>query len=281
MSLSPAGEVKLSDQSLPAPPATYVESYSLYKKDMGAFIRVVLEDADVDRSRLFLIAHSMGGTVALDYLQTHPEKSPFKSVALSAPMIKIKSNLFSVLEKGTLSVLTGYCSLLPCTWRIPSLRSRFTRKTLTNSESRYAFSVWLEKERFPQAASKGTSFRWVVESFKITNQLMEEKRVLRISAPLMILQSEWERFVSNEHHHSFCKMIPDCCHIKKITGKHELFMEEDKPRNKTLEEIREFFLSSEKYQKNCRNSKQFDDTNSSPPPSARGQGLKFSGFSFK
>ena len=254
VSLSLAGEIKPPDQSVPGPPAAYVENYSLYKQDMAAFIPVVLNDREIDRSRLFLIAHSMGGAIVLDYLQTHPEKSPFKSVALSAPMIKIKSNLFSILEKGTLSVLTGYCSLLPCTWKIPSLRSRFTRKTLTDSESRYAFSIWLEKEQFPQAASKGTSFHWIVESFKITKRLMEEKRVRRITVPLMILQNKWERFVSNEHHHFFCKMIPDCCYIKKIAGKHELFLEKDKARDKAMEEVKEFLLKSKKYQENCRNS---------------------------
>ena len=151
---SPAGEVKPSDPP-PDPSATYVENYSLYKKDLEAFIRLVLEDGEVDRSRLFLIAHSMGGAVALDYLQTHPEKSPFKSAALSAPMIKIKSNLFPVLEKGTVFVLTGYCSFLPCTWRLPSLRSRFTAKTLTDSESRYAFSAWLEKRKISPGCIKG------------------------------------------------------------------------------------------------------------------------------
>ena len=222
---------------------------------MEAFIRIVLNDEEVDRSHLFLIAHSMGGTIALDYLQTQSEKSPFKFAVLSAPMVKIKSNLFPFLEKPSLTVLTGYCSHLPCTWRIPSLRNRFTRKALTNSASRFAFSEYVEKKHFPQAASQGTSFRWIVESFKITDQLMQKKRIHQIVTPFLILQSEKERFVSNEHHHSFCDMIPDCCHMMKISGKHELFMEKDEQRNKAIETVISFFLNSKKYQKRCRHSK--------------------------
>lgn len=255
VSLSPSGEIEPSDQTAPNPPATYVENYSLYREDMEAFIRVVLNDAEVDHSHLFLIAHSMGGAIALDYLQTHSEKSPFKFVALSSPMIKVKSNLFPFLEKAGLAVLTGYCSYLPCTWKMPSFRNRFTRKTLTNSLSRYAFSEYVEKKRFPQIASQGVSFRWVVESFKITDQLMEKKRIRQIVTPFLILQSEEELFVSNEHHHSFCDMIPDCCHITKVAGKHELFMEKDKQRNEAIETVISFFLNSKKYHKECRHSK--------------------------
>lgn len=252
VSLSSSGKTRSSDQNIPDVQASYVEDYSFYRKDLEAFIRLVLNDKEVDRSDLFLTSHSMGGAIVLDYLQTHGEKHPFKSIAFSAPMIKIKSNLFSFLERASLSVLTGYCSLLPCTWRIPSLRTRFTRKTLTNSQLRYAFSEYLTKQKFPQTASKGTSFRWVVKSFEITEQLMQESRIRRIVTPFIILQSEQERFVSNEHQDSFCQMIPHCCHIKRIAGKHEFFLEKDESRNQAVEEVAGFFLNSEKYQKKCQ-----------------------------
>ena len=81
---------------------------------------------------------------------------------------------------------------------------------------------------------------------------MEESRVRQIATPVIILQSEEEYFVSNEYHHFFCEMIPDCCHINKISGKHELFLEKDKPRNEAIEALMSFFLNSEKYQKECR-----------------------------
>ena len=250
--LSPSGEMQSSAQDIPDAQVSYVEEYSFYRKDMEAFIRLVLNDREVDRSNLFLISHSMGGAIVLDYLQIHGEKHPFKSIVFSAPMIKIKSNLFSFLESTSLDLLTGYCSLLPCTWRIPSLRTRFTWKTLTNSQLRYAFSEYLTKQKFPQAASKGTSFRWVVKSFEITKQLMEKSRIRRIVTPFIILQSEQERFVSNEHQDSLCEMTPHCCHIKRIAGKHEFFLEKDEPRNQAIQEVAVFFLNSEKHQKECQ-----------------------------
>ena len=241
----PLEETKISEET------SYSMDYDLYRKDLEAFIRFILKDKDVDRSNLFLMAHSKGGAVVLDYLQTH-SKPFFKSVALSAPMIKYKSNLFSFLEGGAYFVLRAYCSFLPCKWKIPSLRSQVTYKTFTDSKNRYAFSEFVEKRKFPQSMPKGTSFRWLLESFKVTDRLMEDSRVQKIKTPVMILQASKDYFVSNKHQDFFCGKIPNCCHIEKISGKHELFMEKDKVRNKAIRQTMRFFLNSAKYQKQCQ-----------------------------
>ena len=243
VSNSPTKEETHSSSSITV---SYVKDYSLYRKDMETFIQIVLNDKQVDRSNLFLIAHSMGGAVVLDYLQTHREKQPLKAVAFSSPMIKIKSNLFFLLEKITLKILTGFCFFSSCSWKLPSLRSRFTQKTLTNSKERYAFSEYLVKQMFPDAMSKGTSFRWLVESFEMTDLLMAKNRMERIVTPFIILQSEQEHFVVNTYHDLFCEKTPYCCQLKKFQGKHEIFMEKDKPRNKAIKAVAEFFWTVKK-----------------------------------
>ena len=231
--------------------SSYSENYSLYREDLKAFIRFVLDDSEMDRANLFLIAHSKGGAIVLDYLQTYPE-SVFKSVALSSPMIKYRSHFFSFLETGVIFVLGGFCSLLPCNWKIPSLRSEWTYKTFTDSKERYLFSKFVEKNKFPQSASTGTSFNWLLESFKVTDKLMDEDRIQRIKTPIMILQAEKDYFVLNKYHNLFCEKIPNCCHIEKVSGKHELFMETDKIRNPAVKKTMRFFLDSEKEQKKCQ-----------------------------
>ena len=225
--------------------------YGAYRKDFEAFIQFVLKQDEADRDRLFLIAHSMGGSIVLDYLQAAGGRQPFQAAALSAPMIRIDSAALSLLE-GTFK---GYCSLFPCSWNIPSLRSRLTGKTLTDSKIRYEFSERLVEKKFPQAASRGTSLRWIIESFKITERLMAPDRIQRISLPIAILQSEGEQFVSNEHQDLFCALIPHCCHIQKIKGKHEFFMETDGPRDQAIGEMTKFFLDSGKHQTKCRSLK--------------------------
>ena len=231
--------------------AFYTENYVLYREDLKSFVRMVLNDREVDRSNLFVIAHSKGGAIVLDYLQTHPEMSPFQSVALSSPMISIKSR-FPFLEKRLLSVLTGWCFLLSCSWKILFPRNQLAHKTVTGSLSRYAFSEFLEKEKFPQMAQRGTSFQWILNSVKITDSLMDKNRIQKIRTPLMILQAEKDHFVSNQHHNLFCEKIPNCCYIEKISGKHEIFIETDKLRNKAVKQVMQFFLNNRKYKKKCQ-----------------------------
>ena len=222
--------------------------YSIYRKDFEAFIKFVLKDKEVDPSRLFLIAHSMGGAIVLNYLQAHSEKSPFQLIALSAPMIKIQSLVLPFFK----TLLDGYCFLMSCTWRFPSLRGRFTQKTFTDSRIRYDFSEYVVTKAFPGTDSKGTSFRWVVDSVEITDQLMKKERIHRYKVPLLILQSKKDMFVSNESQNSFCKANPSCCYIREVDGKHEIFMEVDRWRNQAIKIVVGFFLDSRKYQSKCR-----------------------------
>ena len=240
----------LSQSALPDSSVAVPEDYSLYREDLSAFMRFILNDREVSPSNIFGIAHSMGGTILLDYLRTRP--TPFKAVALSAPMLKIQSNMPAIAERSLLSLLRGYCSLLPCAWKFPSLRNRFTQDALTNSPIRYAFSRHLIKTKFPAGKSRGTSVRWIIESFKVTEELMERNQARKISVPVLILQSERDFFVSNESQDSFCSAIPQCCRIEKIKGKHEIFLERDAPRNWAIEKTREFFLHSGELKKQCR-----------------------------
>ena len=213
------------------------EIYSLYKKDLRAFIRFVLNK--LDRSNLFLIAHSMGGTVVLDYLQTHNDENPFKAIALSAPMVKINSPVPPLIESPVLFSFRAFCSFFPCDWSFFSVRNHFQNE-LTTSLPRYAFSKYVE-EVFPQAKPRGASLQWIIESFKIGERITKQGQ--KIKTPLLILQSEKDILVSNESQDLLCKQWPGFCRLQKIEGKHELFLETDSIRNQTIKEITSFFLS--------------------------------------
>ena len=70
-----------------------VENYSHYRKDLKSFMNLVLKDSLVDKEKLFMIAHSMGGLIAVDYLQTYKEPE-FQALVLSSPMFRIQIKPF-------------------------------------------------------------------------------------------------------------------------------------------------------------------------------------------
>ena len=252
-----------------APPLTE-NYYPTHRKDLAAFIRFVLSDEEVDPQRLFLIAHSMGGTVVLDYLQHQQRKQqreqqgkrqgeqqgkqqgkqqreqqgeeappPFKAMVFSAPLIKIKTNIIS---KFLLFMAKGWHYLFSSSWRFPSLRAHFSWSQFTNSRLRYDFSDRVTEELFPQAKSRGTSLKWLLESLQITDRLMDEENLSKLEIPLLILQSEEESFVSNSQMDIFCQKIQPHCQVEKISGKHEIFLERDGVRDQAINSMINFFL---------------------------------------
>lgn len=237
-----------SDHFFPNSTSGHVEDYIHYRRDLKTFLNILKKDPEVDTKNLFLIAHSMGGTIVIDYLQSY-DNPIFKACVFSSPMFHIKlsrSSLFFHSQK--------YLSLLYCT--LFSCKQEFSKKNneknvLTDSKIRGDFFTYLQTEKFPQTEIRLPSHRWIIESIKIFHRLMREERIKKIKSPILILQGEKDFVVSNNYQNKFCEKTAQCCQLKKLAGKHDLFLEKDKIRNQAIAEILKFFSQNAKNQKIC------------------------------
>ncbi len=228
-----------SDRLLPHSRVGYVEDYSFYRKDLKIFIEKILKDPELNKDNLFLIAHSMGGAIVLDYLQTYPAQKYFKAVVLSSPLLKIQI-VHPIFDSLILNALKLICRFF-CSKPVPGIRAKYAERNLmTSSLARAKFSGHIEKQ-FPQVILDHPSYHWTLESFSVVNRLMQEERIQKIHTPLFILQAEKEVLVSNKYQDSFCHKIPKFCYIKKLSGRHEHFLETDIIRNKAIQETIIFF----------------------------------------
>lgn len=228
-----------SDRILSDSRVGYVENYSFYRKDLKTFIERVLKDSELNKDNLFLIAHSMGGAIVLDYLQTYPSQKYFKAVVLSSPLLKIQiaHPIFDSLILKALKLICKFFCLKP----VPRIKAKYVERSLmTNSSARANFVTYIEKQ-FPQVILDRPSYHWTLESFSAVNRVMQEDRIKKIHTPLLILQAEKEVLVSNKYQDSFCEKIPKRCYVKKLTGRHEHFLETDIVRNKAIQETIRFF----------------------------------------
>ena len=125
----------------------HVEDYSYYRKDLKTFLDIVKKDPQVEKNPLFLIAHSMGGLITLDYLQNY--KNPgFKALVLSAPMLSI-----SIVANSAFAYLSSlFCSIFSCSNK--DLKEQNKSSVLTNSKAREDFFIYLKKKRFPESKSQ-------------------------------------------------------------------------------------------------------------------------------
>ncbi|WP_428611926.1 alpha/beta fold hydrolase [Shewanella sp.] len=227
----------LSSRLTDNPHQGHVEKFSDYVQDFALFIETIVKANHHDS--LFLVGHSMGGTIATLYLQQAPHV--FNAAVLSAPMYGICLPmpkrfvrwLVQRLDNGSTSqpnyVLSGK-NYSP---------EPFEANDLTHSAIRYQAYRRLY-EAYPQLQLGSPTNRWLAESLDASEQAVMAAKHSQI--PLLILQAEEDSIVENQAQEA---AVGGLCQLKVIANaRHEIFMECDAARNQALSYLAEFLDSN-------------------------------------
>ncbi|MCX8042635.1 MAG: alpha/beta fold hydrolase [Desulfobacterota bacterium] len=219
------------------PQKTHVGRFDEYVADVKTFIDTVVQPHR--HSRVFLLAHSLGGCIAARYLETHP--GDITAAVLSAPMLQINT--------GSYPQTIAYAIAFAATARGkgteyalgqgPRDEPRFEKNITTHSYARW--SKWEEDliPAYPQIRSGGATYNWVKESMEAG--WLARKQAAKIATPLLIFQAEEDLFVTANGQHEFCEAAQDCTKVFFHGARHEILMETDSIRNIALGMIRAFF----------------------------------------
>ncbi len=227
----------------------HVESYNSYKEDLKTFMEtIVLQDLEMDQSRLFLISNSMGAAISILYLMEYFNKHLFKKAVFISPLVKLETKLPRVVEKVLFYIYKFIC-FFHCTfptWDPNKTNDEVQRmKFFTDSQKRYNFTSFITK-KYPKTLILDPTYQWVIETFKTTDQLLREDRVKKINIPLLLFQATQDELVSNKYQVKFCDIIPNLCHLELVNGKHELFSHKDKIRDKIIKKTVNFFQNRQR-----------------------------------
>ncbi len=220
----------LSERLLPDRNKGYVQDYKCYLQDLqDVFKQVVLPNA---AGFVTILAHSMGGHVALRFLHERP--AAVSCAVLTAPLIDIFHAPFPrwvVRLMSCLAVRAGlrFCSVPGSKHHSPH-RQKFDGNPLTSDFRRFEFDRRAVADNPDLALGKPT-FGWVsatLESIKILNQPGYAER---LAAPVLIFSAGRDRIVCNAAQHRISARIPGC-RMKVLEGsRHEILMETDATRN--------------------------------------------------
>ncbi|WP_107851212.1 alpha/beta fold hydrolase [Oceanimonas marisflavi] len=221
----------------------HVAEFDDYVQDLEQFMQQVVLPAG--EQPVYLLAHSMGGTISALWLSK--TKVQVQAAALSSPMMSIYLGpLPRWLADGLVTVLGTGCRWLgreAC--YAPGQggyeETPFADNELTHSELRYRLFRQLYRER-PELQLGGVSLQWLGESLAAGDRAIARAR--QITTPLLVLQSGQDVVVSNEAQNAFCQALRHCAGggPKRIKGAaHELFIEQDKYRNRALKAVLAFF----------------------------------------
>lgn len=232
----------LSERSLSDPQKGHVDDYGDYAKDFQKFMEFVLLDKRVDGNRLYAVAHSLGGSVITDYSMNY--RSPFKAVAMSAPLYKIPNQDEETLLRDTF--LACYIQF-KCNSYIPNggpfrwEDRSFDNNDVTHSQVRFGYRDHLWR-KWPTLQLGSPTIRWVRETVQANIKRRDINRLGTISSPFLILQAEQELVVDNAGHAPVCQRMGKRCRLERVSGsRHEMLMESDSIRTPVVQRMLRFF----------------------------------------
>ena len=242
------------------PQKGHVESFDDYTSDFSVFLHdIVQADRNCAGKNLQLIAHSMGGAIAVKFLESVGENNPFQKVVLTSPMLKIAlpagKTEDSVLWESWMACHLPFgprCNdYAPGAGGAYDPSASFEKNTVTNSFTRFQFSrdlnnIW-EKIRVG-----APTIRWVREAVWTDLKIRESDNFSRLRMPILLLTAENELIVDPSLNEEFCSQAADCTLEKFAASKHEILMEKDEIRNPALKSIVEFLGTTDNKRSNQR-----------------------------
>jgi len=243
----------LSDRLLPDHEKGYVSDFQDYVDDLSIFIDTVVQpDSRQARSEqnplrgaetkhgqsLVMLTHSMGGTVALLYANTHPGK--VSGMILCAPMLGINPRPFPVsvarfLAHGA-SFLGFGAAYVPGGGPYDPAKP-FASNDVTHSQARFSLNQRLVAAQ-PADALGSPTYGWVDQAFAGMDRISADHR--NLTMPVLLLRAGADTVVDNRPQSGFCSDLPACALAEMPGAKHEILMEVDTIRNLAIGLIREF-----------------------------------------
>lgn len=227
----------LSSRTTSNPQQGHIDRFDTYIDDFAHFIETIVKPKKY--LDLFLVGHSMGGTIGTLYMEKHPDT--FKAAAFSAPMYGIKlpvgrrfirwlARLLDTTDsgKGPNYVLGGgdYEAV------------EFARNDLTHSQLRYENYKKLYLQH-PKVQVGAPTNRWLHESIDAAERAISAARNSRV--PILILQADEDTVVDNfAQYHA----VGGLCQLLNIPkARHEVYMEKDEARNFAVDALLKFLAS--------------------------------------
>lgn len=202
------------------PSKVSVRDFDIYVEDVLELVR------SINAKPLYLFGHSMGGGIAVRFLEEYP--GYFDRAVLSAPMTGISMGGLPVGFAKFLSELM--CALKKGNSYVPGHHA-FTddgdfEHSPDTSRERWAFFEKIKREN-ECYRSNGATWNWVRSSLKAVSLMSDPKQAGKIDCPVLLLQAETDHSVDKPSQVRFAS-LNDRITVKEIKGsKHEIMFSSD------------------------------------------------------
>ncbi len=231
---------KLPDD-YPGHASGHVEEFDHYVDDLKTYVDQFIRPAG--HPQLFLLAHSMGGCIASLFLEKY--RKVFNAAVLCSPMHQPGTG---IAPTGIVNKIARVFSIVDGSKdHVKGKRSYeavdFKDNKLTHSQRRYKRMLDQSKSA-PETQVGGPSHEWLFEAIEASEKA--RRKVGKIQIPVLLIQAGGDQIVKPGGQEEFCENLndshPNGCQFLRIeNAQHELFVEIDEYRNKTLNALLHFF----------------------------------------
>ncbi|MBV9552074.1 MAG: alpha/beta hydrolase [Alphaproteobacteria bacterium] len=206
--------------------------------ELAAFARGMLRG----QAPRILIAHSMGGAIAL--LCLHDNPGLFDAAVLSAPMLGLLKGRTPPMLLRTLTAparLTplGFCRL-PGTYRYHPDRPPSPERSRISSDAERCRlrHAWVTSN--PALQLDQPTYGWLDPALALMTRIGRPSFLAAIRTPILIGSAGIEHVVAPAAHRRTARRLPDCTLFELPGSKHEPFLEADPIRDRWLDRIERF-----------------------------------------
>jgi lysophospholipase len=217
----------------------FVRTYQDYINDLEEFVEKIVKPRS--RPPLVLMAHSMGGHIALRYLHDHA--GSIDRAVLISPMIDIFTSSFT---RQIARFITRFAH--KAGWdQVYSIGSgdyspdkeKFEGNLLTSDTVRFMDKIRAVKQN-PELALGGVTYGWLAASFESIDILTSLAFAGKIKIPILMVNAGSDKIVSVSAQQSMCSKLRQCRSIVIPGARHEILKETDAIRSIFWNEFDQF-----------------------------------------
>ena len=218
----------------------HVDSFYDYKKDLEQFIdQVVIPTCDLP---IYLYSHSMGGGIAMLYLNDAKNRNKVEKAVLAAPLFEpVVKNVAFPIAKCTVTIANFFLN----SKRKFVLSREFDpnvtyRPEPAGSQARFEYNMNLRRNN-PRFRSTPMSFGWVSGSLNIGSKVLKRRRLKKVTTPILLLSAQNDKTVRNKPQTVFAQRCKTCRFVEIPDISHAVLASNEETMRHIMELILEFY----------------------------------------
>lgn len=219
-----------------------VLNFADYAADLHLIMQTLPQGPEVPT---FLFGHSLGGAIAIDFMQKYPER--VQAAVLSSPLLVPSLRGMPVAFATWLArILARLHAPDKCSLGGAQTAAEFWSFKLAGTRSRERFELFKEETLKADLRMAGPTNRWVLTTFAGAQELLEPERMARLRMPLFVATAGYDRLVRADAIQEFCRRAPSSEPHLYPESFHEIWNERDEIRNPYLDDVLSFYQRWEK-----------------------------------